>query len=69
MTEQTTKQRYTHAIIYIGAPYGENESGHIVSRHTSRELADSAFDRKFSGTTGVLNNKVVALDANGNWAR
>lgn len=60
---------YTHAIIYIGAPYGENESGHIVSRHKSEENANKAFEKKFSGTTGIYNNKIVELKSDGSLDR
>jgi len=56
-----TLRTYTHAIIYIGAPYGVNEDGHIVSRHTSRSLADRAFDRAYAGTTGERSNMIVDL--------
>jgi len=60
---------YTHAIIYIGAPYGENESGHIVSRHKNIENAERAFEKKFSGTTGIYNHIVVELKRDGSWDR
>lgn len=30
------------AVVYVGAPYGENESGEIVSRHKSEEAAVAA---------------------------
>lgn len=29
----------THAVVYIGAPYGDNEGGHIVSLHKSGSAA------------------------------
>ena len=36
---------YSHAVVYLGAPYGDNESGHIISRHRSRDAAESALFR------------------------
>jgi len=65
---------YTHAIIYTGAPYGDGESGHIVSRHKSRRHAENRFDaecRDSEGnfTTFDLSHEIVALDANGDWTR
>ena len=62
-----TPRKYSHAIVYWGAPYGENERGHIVSRHTSEDLAEAAYDRRFGGTTGVLNNRIVELDSSGDY--
>lgn len=49
--------------------FGENESGHIVSRHKSLENAEKAFEKKFGGTTGIYSNKIVELDKDGNWER
>lgn len=36
---------FTHAIFYVGAPYGDGEMGHLVSRHTSEEAAEAALAR------------------------
>ena len=60
---------YTHAIIYVGSPYGNNEQGHIHSRHTSLDLAEKRYERDFGGTTGHLNHRIVKLDGKGNWTR
>ncbi len=30
------------AVVYVGAPYGENEQGEVVSRHRSEEAAVKA---------------------------
>ena len=51
-----------YAIIYIGAPYGIGEEGHIVSRHMTRDTADARWDRDYSGTTGIYNHRIVRLD-------
>ena len=58
---------FTHAIVYVGAPYGEGESGHIISRHTGFTQACKAWAREISGTAGVLNHQIVKLDEAGNW--
>ena len=63
----------THAVVYHGAPYGLNERGHIVSRHSSRALAEAALNRlshirecwdgrwRLVPTTATLDHAVVAL--------
>lgn len=61
--------KYPYAIIYTGAPYGDNEQGHIVSRHTTLPLARSIFTRRYGGRTGSLNHQIVRLDASGKWDR
>ena len=50
-----------YAIIYKGAPYGENESGHIVSKHKTMENAQKRFDKEYRGTTGIYSHKIVNL--------
>jgi hypothetical protein len=45
----------THAVVYVGAPYGLNEGGHIVSLHRSEEAAAKHCD-SYAG------QMVVALD-------
>lgn len=59
----------THAIIYIGAPYGDDESGHIVSRHKSARTAAKRYAAEYEGTTGVYNHIVVPLHEGGGWDR
>lgn len=54
-----TNQKYTYAIVYTGSPYGDDEAGHVVSRHRTLKAAWAAYDRAFSGTTGVKNNSVI----------
>ena len=36
---------YTHEIAYIGAPFGESESGYVVSRHRTLAAAERAYRR------------------------
>jgi len=58
---------YTHAIIYVGAPYADDESGHIVSRHKSELAAARRFKRQFSGTTGEFAHMIVSLRPDGTY--
>ena len=67
--KNTRKRKYTHAVIYIGAPHGDDEDGHIVSRHTSETLAVAAARAKFGGTTGAYCARVVPLRPDGSWSR
>jgi len=65
---------YTHAIVYVGAPYGDNEAGHIISRHKSFANAERRFERESRTSTGErttfpLNHQIVALNADGSWTR
>lgn len=67
-------QTYTHAIIYIGAPYGDGEKGHIFSKHRSEDNANARFDRESrdsqgNKTTFHLNHEIVTLDRLGDWSR
>lgn len=39
---KTTRARVSYEVRYVGAPYGENESGEVVSRHRSPEAARAA---------------------------
>ena len=67
-TTTTTKTtRYAYAIVYVGAPYGLGEDGHIVSRHTSLETAERAFEARFAGNS--RNNIICPLHADGGWSR
>ena len=36
---------HTHAVVYVGAPYGDTEGGHLVSLHKSLEAAYAHRDR------------------------
>lgn len=58
----TISDTFTHAIVFVGAPYGDNECGHIHSTHKSFATAERRFDKDFSGRTGVYNNIIVDLD-------
>ena len=58
----TIRKDMNYAIVYLGAPYGDNEGGHIVSCHKTLTTAEKAFDKAFAGTTGVLNNCIIILD-------
>jgi len=55
-TATTIPQNITHAVVYVGAPYGLNEGGHIVSLHRSEDAAAKHCDH-------YLNRIVVELDA------
>lgn len=57
------RKNSTHIIVYTGAPYGDNEGGHVVSQHQSFEAAKKEYARRFDGTTGTLNNDIYTLDA------
>ena len=45
----------TYAVVYVGAPYGDNEGGHIVSLHRSESAARGRTD-------GYRGQIMVALD-------
>ncbi len=55
-------QTFKYRIQYTGAPYGQNEEGHTISRHKTLEAAIKKFDKLFSGTTGHLTHKIQNLD-------
>ena len=59
------KMKYTHKIMYQGAPYGDGEAGHTVSRHKSRELAEKAFQKRFGGSPSSYDHKIVAIEDDG----
>lgn len=50
----------THAVVYLGAPYGDNEGGHIVSLHKSKDGAAKAIDRM--GELKAREHCIVTLD-------
>jgi hypothetical protein len=60
---------YKYAIIYTGAPYGDTESGHIVSRHITLETACRRYREWYTGRTGELNHTIVRLNPDGSWSR
>jgi hypothetical protein len=62
-------QTYTHAIIYVGAPYGDTESGHVVSRHTRAETAARRYRDTYKGTMGIYDHAIVPLAPDGTWDR
>lgn len=49
----------THAVVYVGAPYGDNEGGHIMSLHKSEAAAIAAAGDDYS-YHGLA---IVTLDA------
>ena len=53
---KVSSKSYTHAVVYTGAPYGDNEGGHVVSLHKSQEAAEKACLGRYHGQS------VVALD-------
>ncbi len=55
----TIRRDHTHAVIYTGAPYGDNEGGHIVSLHKSLATAEQHCD-SYAG------QQIVALDEHSN---
>ena len=58
----------THAVVYLGAPYGDNEGGHIASLHKSKDGAIKALRRM--GQLNAREHRIVALDdatAGGRW--
>lgn len=54
--------KFNYRIQYTGAPYGDNEEGHTVSRHRTLEAARRHFDKLFDGTTGIYNNQIQTID-------
>lgn len=53
--------RHTHAVVFIGPPFGPADGGRVVSLHTSEHAADVTFDGL--AEAGVVHDKiVVALD-------
>lgn len=53
--------RYTHAVVFIGAPFGPTDGGRVVSVHSSGHAAEHAFDA-LAASGGVHDKVVVALD-------
>ena len=53
--------RYTHAVVFIGPPYGPTDGGRVVSLHGNGHSAEHAFDR-LATIGGVHDRVVVALD-------
>lgn len=68
MATKTNTERW--AVVYVGAPYGENESGEIVSRHRSEEAAIAA-RQKLQGSPRYYGSstKVLRVGADGNAIR
>jgi hypothetical protein len=53
----------TWCVVYVGSPYGEGESGEIVSRHRSEEAAEEARSRlqnnpKYYGQNTIVRRQV-----------
>ena len=59
---------YHYAIVYHGAPYGDNEQGEIVSRHHKLSTAQARYAKQFSGKTGQYSHSIVQLKG-GTWDR
>jgi hypothetical protein len=67
------REMYKFEVRYVGAPYGEGEAGHVVSRHRTREAAERALFRlthvrecwdgrwRWVPTTGVLSHRIVSI--------
>lgn len=66
--------RYPFAIIYTGAPYGDNEFGHILSRHKTMIAAQRRFEKEShdsegNPTTFRLKHEIVEIHDDGTWTR
>jgi len=61
--------KYTHAIVDIGAPLGDDEQGELYSQHKSLAGAQRRFGMDFEGRTGWFSHIIVELDADGEWDR
>lgn len=59
-SKNVASKRYTHAVVYIGAPYGDNEGGHIVSLHESKGGALKALYRM--SELAAREHRIVGLD-------
>ena len=70
MTNWKTKIRKnsTHVVVYRGAPYGENEGGHITSQHRSFAAA-AACCRPYDYKVVVALDEPYDRSANGETAR
>lgn len=53
--------QYTHAVVFIGPPYGPADGGRVVSLHANGHGAEHAYDR-LAAIGGVHDRVVVALD-------
>ena len=53
--------RHTHAVVFIGPPFGPGDGGRVVSLHASGHAAENAFDG-LARAGGVHDKIVVALD-------
>lgn len=53
MSNPNATKRYE--VRYVGAPYGDNESGHLMSWHRTREAAERAA-RKLSEWANYYNH-------------
>ncbi len=58
--EDIANKAYTHAVVYLGAPYGDNEGGHIVSLHKSEAAAHNRRNRM--GELKAREHVVLYLD-------
>lgn len=57
---QLSSRAYTHAVVHLGAPYGDYEGGHVVSLHKSEGGAKNALWRM--GELNARQRCVIALD-------
>ena len=69
MTTTTTSRPTAYAVFYCGAPYGDDETGELVSRHRTLSAARLAHTKlqdslKYHGT-----DSRVMLKINGEWQR
>ena len=70
MTNWKTKIRKnsTHVVVYRGAPYGENEGGHVTSQHRSIEAAEAHCDT-YNGKVAIALDEPYDRAINGETAR
>ena len=66
MTETTkTTTKMTYEVRYVGAPYGENEQGELVSSHRTFEAAGAARRKLQKNPRYYGSNTKIAVVYNG----
>jgi hypothetical protein len=60
-TDGRIDPKFTHAVVFIGEPFGPNDGGRIVSLHASGHAAEYEFDA-LATSGGVHDKVIVALD-------
>ena len=65
----TTNTPTAYGVFYCGAPYGDNETGELVSTHRSLKAADFACGKLRGSPKYYGSNTRVMLKINGEWQR